>query len=152
RNLPRFMRHLHSVAVLDDKRSRWRARAPAGMKVSWDAEIVEDVPNERIAWRSRPGSRVPHHGSVEFVPAAVGRGTGVRAHLASEPPAGRPGWLLAKLCGEEPDWQVRDDVRRFRQRREAGEIPMSESSFTRGGPARPPKRRGRWLRRRSSRY
>jgi len=151
RNLPRFMRHLHSVAVLDDKRSRWRARAPAGMKVSWDAEIVEDVPNERIAWRSRRGSRVPNHGRVEFMTAPGGHGTEVRVHLAYEPPAGRLGRLAAKLSGEDPDWQVRDDLRRFKQLMETGQIPVSESSFTHGGPARPPKRRG-WLRRRSSTY
>ncbi|HEX7087719.1 MAG TPA: SRPBCC family protein [Vicinamibacterales bacterium] len=150
-NLPRFMRHLHSVAVLDERRSRWRAKAPAGMKVTWEAEITEDVPNERIAWRSRPGSRIHNHGSVEFVPAPGGRGTEVRVHLAYEPPAGRVGRLMAKLSGENPDWQVRDDLRRFKQLMETGEIPVSESSFTHGGPARPPKRR-RWFRRRPSTY
>ncbi|HEY8536902.1 MAG TPA: SRPBCC family protein [Vicinamibacterales bacterium] len=151
RNLPRFMRHLRSVAVLDDRRSQWRARAPAGMTVSWDAEITDDVPNERIAWRARPGSRVPNHGYVEFAPAPGGHGTEVRVHLAYQPPAGRLGRAVAKLFGEDPDWQVRDDLRRFKQLMEVGEIPVSESSFTRGGPARPPRRRRRWLRRRSSR-
>src|SRR4051812_22284164 len=55
-NLPRFMNHLESVRVLDDKRSHWVAKAPAGTSVEWDAEIIEDRPGELIAWRSLAGS------------------------------------------------------------------------------------------------
>lgn len=149
-NLPRFMRHLRSVERIDDRRSRWRAKGPAGTTVSWEAEITEDTPDERIAWRSRPGSTVPNHGSVTFLPAPGGHGTEVRVHLAYEPPAGRLGRMAAKLFGEDPDWQVQDDLRRFKQLMETGEIPVSEASYTRGGPAQPPKDRGRRARTRAS--
>src|SRR5205814_5243518 len=76
-NLPRFMEHLESVRVLDERRSHWKARAPAGATVEWDAEIVEDRPNELIAWRALHKADVPNAGSVELVPAPKG-GTEVR--------------------------------------------------------------------------
>lgn len=140
-NLPRFMQHLESVEIIDQRRSRWRAKAPAGMKVEWEAEVTEDTPNERIAWRSLEGADVANHGSVNFMPSPGGRGTEVRVHLEYVPPAGQLGRWVAKLFGEEPDQQVKEDLRRFKQLMETGEIPYSDASYT-GGPARPP-RRGR---------
>ncbi len=139
-NLPRFMDHLKSVEVIDQQRSRWRAKAPAGMKVEWEAEITEDTPNERIAWRSLPNADVDNHGSVNFTAAPGGRATEVRVHLEYVPPAGQLGRYVAKLFGEEPEQQVKDDLRHFKQLMETGEIPYSDASFG-GGAARPVKRR-----------
>ncbi len=96
RNLPRFMYHVESVQVTDDRRSHWKVKAPAGMSVEWDAEIVEDQPDDRIAWRSVPGSRVDNAGSVRFVPAAGNRGTEVHVELRVQP-AGR-----GDRCGDRP--------------------------------------------------
>jgi uncharacterized membrane protein len=62
-NLPRFMDHLETVRVLDERRSRWTAKGPAGSRVEWDAEIHNEIPNELIAWRSLPGSEVDNAGS-----------------------------------------------------------------------------------------
>lgn len=62
-NLPSFMNHLESVETTGNGRSHWTANAPAGRTVEWDAEIVEDKPNERIAWRSLEGSQVPNSGA-----------------------------------------------------------------------------------------
>jgi uncharacterized membrane protein len=101
-NLPRFMRHLESVDAIDNKRSRWRAKAPGGTTVSWEAEIVEDKPNERIAWRSVQGSTVPNRGSVRFVRAPGARGTEVHVEIEYAVPGGRLSSLVAKLFGEEP--------------------------------------------------
>ncbi|TDC81053.1 SRPBCC family protein [Micromonospora sp. KC606] len=127
-NLPGFMAHLESVRVDDLRRSRWTARGPAGQSVSWDAEIVEDRPNELIAWRSLPGAPVPNAGRVRFVPAPGDRGTEVRVELGYAPPAGRLGRAVAKLFGEEPEQQVRDDLRRFKQVLETGEVVRSDAS------------------------
>lgn len=125
-NFPRFMRHLESVARLDGRRSRWRAKAPAGMTVEWEAETLEDREDEWIAWRSLPGSQVDNSGSVRFSRAPGARGTEVRVQLQYTPPAGALGRGVAWLFGEEPEIQVKDDLRRFKQLMETGEIPISE--------------------------
>jgi uncharacterized membrane protein len=125
-NLPRFMRHLESVTELDSVHSHWVAKAPAGRMVEWDAEITDAVENQRIAWRSLPESDVPNAGVVEFVPASGGRGTMVHVSLEYSPPGGVVGAMVAKLFGEEPQQQVSDDLRRFKQIIEAGEVPTVE--------------------------
>jgi uncharacterized membrane protein len=131
-NLPGFMRHLESVDVLDSRRSRWTAKAPLGRRVEWEAEITEDAPNERIAWRSTEGSEVWNAGSVQFLPASGGRGTIVQVHFQYKPPAGRLGSAAARLFGEEPELQVNDDLRAFKQVMEVGEVVRSEGSLEGG--------------------
>ena len=135
-NLPQFMRHLESVELTGGLRSRWRAAAPAGMTVEWEAEIVEDIPNKRIAWRSIKGSGIENSGEVRFEAAPGQRGTELHVELRYRPPAGKAGALIAKLFGEEPHQQLDEDLRRFKQLLETGEIPRSAGSsvFT---PVRP---------------
>jgi uncharacterized membrane protein len=127
-NLPRFMMHLRSVEVIDQRRSRWTAKGPVGKAVEWDAQIVEDRPEELIAWRSAAGARVRNSGSVSFTDAPGGRGTEVRVELRFDPPGGMIGAAFARLLGEHPDQQVRDDLRRFKQVMETGEVVRSEGS------------------------
>ncbi|MEV4544526.1 SRPBCC family protein [Micromonospora echinaurantiaca] len=127
-NLPRFMSHLELVRAEDLRRSHWIARGPAGRAVEWDAEIIDDQPNRSLAWRSLPGTRVPNAGRVRFVPAPGDRGTEVRVQLRYAPPGGALGRTVAKLFGEEPEQQVRDDLRRFKQVLETGEVVRSEGS------------------------
>jgi uncharacterized membrane protein len=129
-NLPRFMEHLEAVYTSDDKRSHWIAKAPAGKSVSWDAEIVNERPNELIAWRSLPGADVPNSGSVRFRRGPEGRGTEVEVLMEYAPPAGIMGVGVAKLFGEEPDQQVADDLRRFKNIMEAGETPTVDGQPT----------------------
>jgi uncharacterized membrane protein len=144
-NLPRFMAHLESVEPTGEGRSRWRATAPAGRTLEWDAEVVEDRPGELIAWRSL-GGQVENSGAVRFSPAPGGRGTEVRVELDYAPPGGTAGMALARLFGEEPRQQVSDDLRRLKQVLEAGEVARSEGnpdgSLTRRlakqRPAQPP--------------
>jgi uncharacterized membrane protein len=102
-NLPRIMDHLESVTVLDGQRSHWKAKAPAGQSVEWDAEIIHEEPNRLISWRSVHEATVPNAGSVHFDESTGDRGTVVRVVLEYQPPAGRLGQLVAKLFGEEPD-------------------------------------------------
>ena len=132
RNLPHFMEHLESVTPLDDRRSHWKVRAPFGGSVEWDAEVINDVENALIAWGTDRGADVPNAGSVRFKRAPGDRGTEVKVSLDYKPPGGRFAAYLAKLFGEEPDKQVREDLRRFKQLMEAGEIPTTEGQ-PRGG-------------------
>jgi len=138
-NLPRFMRHLDSVTSLGGGRSRWRAKAPAGLTVEWDAEIVEEREGERLAWRSVEESDVENEGTVRFEMAPGARGTEVHVLLRYTPPGGAIGRGVAWLFGEEPRQQIREDLRRFKQILETGEIALSD------GPglwraAQPPRR------------
>jgi uncharacterized membrane protein len=123
-NLPRIMSHLDAVNVIDDKRSHWVAKAPAGQQVEWDAEIINDEPGALIAWRSLGGADVDNAGSVRFVPAD--RGTEVKVVIDYIPPAGRIGAAVAKLFGEEPQQQLQDDLRNFKSLMETGEVPTTE--------------------------
>jgi uncharacterized membrane protein len=127
-NLPRFMKHLESVLVNpeDHESSHWVARAPLGKKVEWDAEVIEERENELLVWKSLPGSMVESMGRVEFIDAPAGRGTIVRVSMEYNPPAGSLGAAFAKLLREEPGLQIKDDLRRFKQMMEAGEIPTVE--------------------------
>jgi uncharacterized membrane protein len=132
-NLPIFMKHLESVTVLDNRLSHWVAKAPAGGKVEWDAEIINEKENELIAWQSREGADIPNAGSIRFKNAPIGRGTEVTVNLEYTPPAGRLGQIVAKLFGEEPENQVQDDLERFKAVAETGEIPRTD-----GQPSGPP--------------
>ena len=126
--LPSFMYHLKSVEVTADGCSHWVAKAPAGTSVEWDAEIVDDVPGQRISWSSSEGSSVANAGSIEFRPAPGGRGTEIHVELRYQPPGGVLGAVVAKLFGEEPNQQLADDLRRFKQLLETGEIARSDGS------------------------
>jgi uncharacterized membrane protein len=123
-NLPRFMRHLKRVSELSDGTWRWVAEGPGGLAVTWDAEIINEVPNKLIAWRSLPGSDIVTAGSVNFGPARARRSTEVSVHLQYSPPAGKAGALIASLFGREPSQTIREDLRHFKQLLEAGEIPQ----------------------------
>src|SRR5438034_10305159 len=92
------MSHLQSVKVLDDKRSHWVAKGPIGSDAEWDAEIINEIPNELIAWRSVDGSTVDNAGSVHFLP--LRGGTEVRVILRYYPPAGKLGAEIAKPCAD----------------------------------------------------
>jgi uncharacterized membrane protein len=126
-NLPRFMNHVESVRVLDDKRSHWRVKAPAGADVEWDAEIINEHENELIAWQSLPGATVQNAGSVRFENAPGNGGTLVKVALEFQPPGGALGAQVAKLFGESPEQQIDDDLHRLKTILETGESPTASS-------------------------
>jgi uncharacterized membrane protein len=123
--LPEFMSHLHAVEKIDARRSHWTATAPwlYGGEVEWDAEIVEDKLNRRIVWQSLADADVQHRGAIEFAQALGDRGTMVRVQFTYAPPFGQLGRWTAKIFGEEPEQQVREDLRNFKRLMEVGEIP-----------------------------
>jgi uncharacterized membrane protein len=124
-NLPRFMHHLKSVERVTDTLSRWRAAGPGGSEVEWSAEIINEVPNQVIGWRSIEGSDVVSAGSVNFDEAGAGRGSRVRVRLQYSPPGGKVGAAVAKLMGRDPATEIREDLRRFKQLIETGEVPTT---------------------------
>lgn len=129
-NLPRFMTHLVAVQPRGEKRSHWVMRSIADAELSWDAEIINEVPNELIAWRTVEDADIDHAGSVRF--EASQHGTNVKVTLEYRPPAGKIGVGVAKLLGQEPEQVLEEDLLRFKQLVEAGEI-MSVQGQPHGG-------------------
>lgn len=137
-NFPRFMAHLDSVQQVDSHRSHWVAHAPLGRQVEWTAELTADRPGHELGWRSIAGSDIDHAGAIRFSAAPGGRGTRIEVDLRYVPPFGKAGVTVAKLFGEEPAQQIDEDLRRFKQLIETGEIPttVGQSAGKRGALTR----------------
>lgn len=114
-NLPRFMHHIDSVEELSEKRSRWTARVPGGIPFSWEAEIVDEKPNERLSWASRPGSTIDNAGEVLFQDTTDGRGTIITSKISYRLPAGDAGGVAAKWFSPLIRKMMKKDLRRFRE-------------------------------------
>jgi uncharacterized membrane protein len=124
-NLPRFMEHLEEVDVLDYSRSHWIARGPLGVKVEWDAQVINDIPPTLLSWKSVGDSDVISAGSVRF--KAVGdQATEVRVKLQYDPPTGKIGATVAWLLGEDPQHQIAEDLRKFKELLEASEASSTD--------------------------
>jgi uncharacterized membrane protein len=135
-NLPKFFEHVESIQT-SGGRSRWRSKLSGANPLEWEAEIILDRPEESIEWRSFEGGDIASRGAVHFVDAPGGRGTEVRVELEYEP-KGAFGASFAKLFGRVPAEQIANDLRRFKQLLEVGEIVHSDASVHRGmHPARP---------------
>jgi uncharacterized membrane protein len=113
RNLPLIMPNLESVTVQSPTRSHWVAKGPLGTSVEWDAEIINDKPNELIAWRTE-GARVESAGSVRFEARPDGS-TLVRVSLQYSPPGGELGHMLSAVFGEDPGGRIEEDLMRLKE-------------------------------------
>ncbi|MFN7997158.1 MAG: SRPBCC family protein [Bryobacteraceae bacterium] len=125
-NMPRFMTWLQSVSSTGDRRSHWIAKPDGRTALEWDSEIVDEVPHQRISWRTLPGAAVPNSGSVEFEPVPGGRGTLVRAQLQFSGPAAALDSPLLKLIGHDAQQVMRKTLFNFRQVLETGEVLTTE--------------------------
>ena len=122
-NLPRFMKHVRSVEVHEGGRSHWTVQAPPAPPLEWDAELVVDEPDERIAWRSLDDASVANAGDVRFTELPGARGTGLTLEFAYRPPQGVVGAAAAQLLKGVTEQEIREDLRRFKAMLEAGEVP-----------------------------
>jgi uncharacterized membrane protein len=126
RNLARFMENIERIDVIDDTRSHWVVKAPAGHEVEWDSVLTADEPGKLLAWETGPDAEVKNHGRVEFRDAPAGRGTEIHATIIYEPPGGALGKVIATLFQTEPGLQAKRDLRRLKMLLETGEIATSE--------------------------
>jgi uncharacterized membrane protein len=126
-NVPMVTDLVDSVEVINSTTARWRARGPGGISVAWTAEIINDIPNELLAWKSIGDADIPNAGSIHFRPTPDARGTRVRLVLEYEPPAGHLGAWAAKLVRENPNEQVRAALARFKELAESGEVLTKEA-------------------------
>jgi uncharacterized membrane protein len=127
-NLPQIMRHLESVRMQDNRNSHWKVKGPAGISIEWYAEIINDLPNERIGWKSLDSADVDNAGSVHFQPINENR-TQIDVTLKYAPPAGKIGNAFAKLFGEDPKSQIAEDLEAFKSLMESQELASATEPF-----------------------
>jgi uncharacterized membrane protein len=126
-NLPSFMSHLQAVSVDGEGRSTWTAKAPIRRSVTWQAELTGDEAGRRISWKSLPGADVDNSGTVHFAETPDATGTEIRVVLHYDVPGGAVGRAVARLWGQEPSQQVRDDLRRLKAIMETGDVVRSDA-------------------------
>lgn len=101
-NLPQIMPDVESVTPVDGSTqvTHWKVHGPLGKSVEWDAKIVEDVPNTRIAWATQDSSGldVKNAGAVRF--DDKGATTGIEVSMQYDPPAGILGEAVAKVFAD----------------------------------------------------
>jgi uncharacterized membrane protein len=137
-NYAQFMDHLESVNPTTGGRSHWKVKAPSGLSVEWDAKVVQDIPNELIRWSSIDSENVDSTGTVRFRPAPGNRGTIVSLDVQYKPRGGPLGAKIGKVFAAMPKTQMQNDLRRFKQLIEVGEVVKSDATAVRGmHPARP---------------
>ncbi|HYO53034.1 SRPBCC family protein, partial [Archangium sp.] len=124
---PRFIPHLLSVRNLESHKSHWVYQGPAGTLLEWDSQVTEDRPGERIEWKTLPGSKLEHTGTIRFEDAPGGRGTVVHLALRYHVPGGRATAIIAKLLGDEPKQHLARGLRQFKQFLETGEVATVDS-------------------------
>jgi uncharacterized membrane protein len=125
-NLPSIMSHVQSVQSTSERRSHWRANTPERRPIEWDTELLIEAPNEKLQWRSVEGSSVSTEGLVIFEALPGGRGTLLKLDLQYRPAHAKSASRLLRLFGATPQHQVRQDLRRFKQRVEAGEVATTQ--------------------------
>jgi uncharacterized membrane protein len=125
RNIANFTDRLEKVTPLDERRSQWVMKVPGGANVEWITQITEDKPGERLRWKTAEGAPFKLAGAVNFEPAPGGRGTFVTVGMHYHTPGGSIAAALARLLGPDPLGEVRENLRRFKQLLETGEIPTT---------------------------
>ena len=113
-NLPRFMPHVERVDVIEARRSHWVVPGPAGSHVEWDAEVINEIRPQLIAWRSLPGADVASAGSVHFQSTGDGA-TRLDVVLQYDPPAGKLGAAVARVMGDAPEVMLKSDLQRLKK-------------------------------------
>lgn len=130
-NLPLFMKHVVEVLEIEPGKSFWKIQLPVtNTEVEWNAVMVDDIPGEKISWRSLPGSAIENSGEIFFRDAPGNQGTEVEVKLMYAPPFGVAGKAVGKLLNPLFEEIVKEDIRAFKNYVEAGEIPTSKGQPT----------------------
>lgn len=117
---------LLDVTARNEDRWHWTASGPLGARVSWDTQVVEDRPGERLRWESSEDAPVSNAGSVRFREAPAGRGTEVTFRFRFDPPGGPVGTAVTKRLEIVPASIAAVVLDRFKSLVETDEIPTLE--------------------------
>jgi uncharacterized membrane protein len=117
-NFHLFMSHVKEITTRDDV-SNWKVAGPAGSTVEFQSRLIQDIPNESIAWRTLPESQVQSAGFVRFDQNRDGS-TRVTVQMTYVPPAGALGHAVAQLFGVDPRQAMNEDLIRLKTLLEEG--------------------------------
>ncbi len=129
------MQHVDTVRVIDGRHSQWTVKSPGGKTFAWGVEVVDDSPNERLAWRTIEGSMIDQRVGVTFHRAPGGRGTELKVDMRFGPGESDVLGAVAKLFAGP---QMAVDLLRFKQLAETGEVVYSDASIHVGPHAAQP--------------
>lgn len=118
-----FMEGLAAVQVSGDSVT-WVIQSPDG-RFPVETRLVEERPDEALAWRSAEGADIQIEAKVQLRDAPAGRGTEVEAHVAWRPQGGIVGHWAAMLRGTDPAIRGKQDLKRLKMLLETGEIATS---------------------------
>ena len=137
-NFPQFMRDVESVQVVDATRTHWRLRTLQGKPVEWTVELFSDIPSQQLGWRTIADAPIAHSGVVKFLPAYGHSSTRLEIDILYKTPTAQSMDMSSMPFTEEPSRQWDDDLRRFKQLLETGEIAttLGQSSGRRSALAR----------------
>ncbi|MGZ3795585.1 MAG: SRPBCC family protein [Pseudobdellovibrionaceae bacterium] len=123
KNLPLFVQNLRDIQILSEKRSHWILQIKSGATVEWDAEILQEIPDQLIAWRSVEGSEVETAGTIHFEKAPAELGTVVSLAMDYSIPGGKLTEFTLLFTGESPELVIMRNLMRLKAYIETGEIP-----------------------------
>ena len=129
-NFHLFMEHVKEITTRDDV-STWKVAGPAGTTVEFQSRVIQDVPNESIAWQTLPDSQVQSAGFVRFDENRDGS-TRVTVQMSYVPPAGAMGHAVAQLFGVDPRQAMNDDLIRLKTLLEEGKTSAEGRSIEYG--------------------
>ncbi len=122
-SFPLWQEHVVSVTPTTGQQTHWVMGNPEdadGKRIEFDSEITEDIPGQKIAWKSIGGD-VEQMGEVQFAARRDGRGTVVT--LIQSFKVGILGNAAASTAKRGPKQTVIEDLRHFKELAETGEIP-----------------------------
>jgi uncharacterized membrane protein len=115
RNLKRLINAPLDILPLDEQNCFWRLTSSInGQRVGWNAVIINEEPDQLIAWQTLEGAPIPNAGTIRFQPAPGGVGTEVTVQLDYERPVGKLGKFAAQRGGDEPKQQMAEALRHFK--------------------------------------
>jgi uncharacterized membrane protein len=123
-NLPLFMKHIKSIEVINEFISEWTVNVVGGF-IKWKSEIVHDVPNERIGWKSEPGTLIENAGNVNFVEIDQFN-TEVHVVISYHAPVGKIGESVAHLFNPLFEKVIKEEIHNFKDYIETGEVSTAK--------------------------
>jgi uncharacterized membrane protein len=130
-NFPLFMNHVKQITTRGDV-SDWKVAGPVGSTVEFQSRVIQDSPNDTIAWETLPDSQVRSAGFVRFDENRDGS-TRVTVQMNYLPPAGVAGHAVAQLFGVDPRQAMHDDLIRLKTLLEEGKTSTDETNVEYSG-------------------
>lgn len=124
-NLPNIMKHIHKVQKINDQQYHWEAMF-SDKKFKWNAQITEEIPDQKISWQSLESADISNSGTVEFYDAPDNNGTEIKVTINYLPSETESGKIIASFLNPILKSAVKNDLKEFKRKIETGEIPVTK--------------------------